>query len=61
MGWRALHWHGRGGSSGITIWDPALGKYRLRFDPAVELVRTGELEADISQHAEIRSINWKTT
>jgi Kdo2-lipid IVA lauroyltransferase/acyltransferase len=32
---------------GFTIWDPALGKYRLRFDPAVELVRTGHLEADI--------------
>jgi KDO2-lipid IV(A) lauroyltransferase len=32
---------------GFTIWDEALGKYRLRFDPAVELIRTGELEADI--------------
>jgi KDO2-lipid IV(A) lauroyltransferase len=32
---------------GFTIWDEALGKYRLRFDPALELVRTGHLEADI--------------
>ncbi len=32
---------------GFTIWDEALGKYRLRFDPAVELIRTGDLEADI--------------
>ncbi len=32
---------------GFTIWDEALGKYRLRFDPAVELVRTGDLESDI--------------
>src|SRR5882762_8361834 len=32
---------------GFTIWDPVLEKYRLRFDPAVELVRTGHLEADI--------------
>jgi Kdo2-lipid IVA lauroyltransferase/acyltransferase len=32
---------------GFTIWDEAVGKYRLRFDPAVELVRTGDLEADI--------------
>src|SRR6202043_1849793 len=32
---------------GFTIWDPALRKYRLRFDPAVELIRTGRLEADI--------------
>jgi len=32
---------------GFTIWDEKLGKYRLRFDPALELVRTGDLEADI--------------
>src|SRR5256886_9625338 len=30
----------------FTIWDESLGKYRLRFDPAVELIRTGELESD---------------
>jgi len=32
---------------GFTIWDESLGKYRLRFDPAVELIRTDNLEADI--------------
>jgi len=32
---------------GFTIWDAALGKYRLRFDPALELIRTGDQEADI--------------
>ncbi len=32
---------------GLTIWDESIEKYRLRFDPAVELVRTGDLEADI--------------
>lgn len=32
---------------GFTIWDESLKKYRLRFDPAIELVRTGDLEADI--------------
>lgn len=32
---------------GFTIWDPELNKYRLRFDPAVELVRTGNTEADV--------------
>jgi KDO2-lipid IV(A) lauroyltransferase len=31
----------------FTIWDAALGKYRLRFDPALELIRTGDQEADI--------------
>jgi KDO2-lipid IV(A) lauroyltransferase len=32
---------------GFTIWDPALGKYRLRFDPALNLIRSGDEEADI--------------
>ena len=32
---------------GFTIWEEALGKYRLRFDPAVQLIRTGNLEADV--------------
>src|ERR1700687_2741620 len=31
---------------GFTIWDTALGKYRLRFDPAINLVRTGNDDAD---------------
>jgi Kdo2-lipid IVA lauroyltransferase/acyltransferase len=30
----------------FTIWDPVLRKYRLRFDSAVELIRSGDLEAD---------------
>jgi Kdo2-lipid IVA lauroyltransferase/acyltransferase len=32
---------------GFTIWDPALKKYRLRFDPAVALIRTADREADV--------------
>ena len=32
---------------GFTIWDEGLGKYRLRFDPSLELIRTGDLEADL--------------
>jgi Kdo2-lipid IVA lauroyltransferase/acyltransferase len=32
----------------FTLWDPALGKYRLRFDPAVNLIRTGNDDADIT-------------
>jgi KDO2-lipid IV(A) lauroyltransferase len=38
---------------GFTIWDAALGKYRLRFDPALELIRTGELEADIAANTQM--------
>jgi KDO2-lipid IV(A) lauroyltransferase len=37
---------------GFTIWDPALRKYRLRFDPALELIRTGHLEADIAANTQ---------
>ena len=32
---------------GFTVWDAKLGKYVLRFDPAVELIRTADNEADI--------------
>jgi KDO2-lipid IV(A) lauroyltransferase len=32
---------------GFTIWDPVLQKYRLRFDPAVELIRTNNNDADV--------------
>ncbi len=30
----------------FTIWDEKLGKYRVRFEPALPLVRTGDAEAD---------------
>jgi KDO2-lipid IV(A) lauroyltransferase len=32
---------------GFTIWDPGLKKYRLRFDPAVTLIRTANRESDV--------------
>jgi len=32
---------------GFTIWDKALRKYRLHFDPALKLIRTGNDEADV--------------
>src|SRR6266550_7439365 len=32
---------------GFTVWDSKLRKYILRFDPAVELVRTGDDQSDI--------------
>ena len=38
---------------GFTIWDPVLRKYRLRFDPALELIHTGELEADITANTQM--------
>ena len=31
----------------FTTWDDKLGKYTLRFDPALELIRTDDNEADI--------------
>jgi Kdo2-lipid IVA lauroyltransferase/acyltransferase len=37
----------------FTIWDRELEKYRLRFDPALELVRTGDLEADIKANTQM--------
>ena len=30
----------------LTIWDKAIGKYRIHFDPALTLVRTGDDDAD---------------
>ena len=38
---------------GFTIWDPALRKYRLRFDPVVTLVRSDDNEADITANTQI--------
>ncbi len=32
---------------GFTLWDATLRKYRIRFEPAVELTRTGDEEADV--------------
>ncbi len=38
---------------GFTIWDPVLQKYRLRFDPAVKLVRTKDREADVLANTQL--------
>jgi KDO2-lipid IV(A) lauroyltransferase len=32
---------------GFTIWDPALRKYRLRFEPELKLIQTGDDEKDV--------------
>lgn len=37
----------------FTIWDPTLRKYRLRFDPPLTLVRTGNDEADIVANTQL--------
>jgi len=34
----------------FVLWDEKLGKYRLRFDPALELVRTGDDERDVAEN-----------
>lgn len=31
---------------GFCVWDKALGKYKIRFEPAIKLVRTGNDEVD---------------
>jgi Kdo2-lipid IVA lauroyltransferase/acyltransferase len=32
---------------GYAYWDASIQKYRLRFEPAVELIRTGDTERDV--------------
>lgn len=31
----------------FTVWDGQLGKYRVQFEPAIKLVRTGDNDADV--------------
>jgi KDO2-lipid IV(A) lauroyltransferase len=38
---------------GFTIWDPRLRKYKLRFDPALSLIRTGDQEADLCANTQL--------
>ena len=35
---------------GYAVWDTQLSKYRLRFEPPVELIRTGDAERDILEN-----------
>jgi KDO2-lipid IV(A) lauroyltransferase len=35
---------------GYALWDKTLGKYRLRFEPALDLIRTGDGEHDIREN-----------
>ena len=35
---------------GYIFWDAAMRKYRLRFEPAIEIVRTSDAEADVREN-----------
>jgi KDO2-lipid IV(A) lauroyltransferase len=37
---------------GFLLWDPARRKYRLRFEPVVELSRTNDEEADVRENTQ---------
>jgi len=38
---------------GYSVWDAALKKYRLRFEPPLDLVRTGDTERDIAENTQL--------
>jgi len=38
---------------GFLIWEENLGKHRLRFDPPVELINTGDLAHDVAENTKI--------
>jgi KDO2-lipid IV(A) lauroyltransferase len=37
---------------GYAVWDEASRKYRLRFEPPVELIRTGDTERDVFENTQ---------
>jgi Kdo2-lipid IVA lauroyltransferase/acyltransferase len=37
---------------GYAVWDESLKKYRLRFEPPLELIRTGDVERDILENTQ---------
>lgn len=37
---------------GYAVWDAHLGKYRLRFEPPVPLIRTGDAERDVLENTQ---------
>ena len=37
---------------GYAVWDEGIGKYRLRFEPAVELIRTGDAGRDVLENTQ---------
>jgi len=37
---------------GYVVWDESIQKYRLMFEPAVELIRTGDTERDVRENTQ---------
>jgi len=37
---------------GYAVWDASIQKYRLRFEPPVELIRTGDTERDVLENTQ---------
>jgi len=37
---------------GYAVWDHTIRKYRLRFEPSVELIRTGDAERDVLENTQ---------
>ena len=37
---------------GYAYWDESIQKYRLRFEPPVELIRTGDIERDVFENTQ---------
>lgn len=37
---------------GYAVWDERMQKYRLRFEPAVELIRSGDTERDVFENTQ---------
>jgi len=37
---------------GYAYWDDTIQKYRLRFEPPVELIRTGDTEGDVAENTQ---------
>ena len=37
---------------GFAVWDERCRKYRLRFEPPVELIRTGDMERDVLENTQ---------
>src|SRR4029077_4448317 len=47
----ALH-TGAAVGPGYAVWDQSLRKYRLRFEPPIELIRTGDAERDVFENTQ---------